>query len=333
MEKLLTICIPTYNRLNNLSSNISLLEKQILKANLNQFVKIDVSDNGSTDNTGKYLREIKENLIIDIDYALHTSNLGFEKNILFLVRRVSTPYLMLLGDDDYLSEGYLKTIIDEIQRNKEITCIIPNFWGVTSDGEVVYNRDPYGLKKVYQKGFLSCLENSWKAHQVSGLVFKNNNLYNCYIKKKVHNIYPQIFFLSVSCLEGNCLYLPDFPVKVTQVPQSQKDWNYGKDALINDIFDNYKKIDITYKERSLLEDKLNRTQKRHLWNTSHQNINKQIENILSAPNFSYLGRLRFMRQLVAEGSYSGWKYSFILYLFAQVILLKKLIFRKCIGLN
>ena len=44
---LLTICLPTYNRLNACKNQINELNKQIIKNNLNQDVEILISENSN----------------------------------------------------------------------------------------------------------------------------------------------------------------------------------------------------------------------------------------------------------------------------------------------
>jgi len=49
------------------------------------------------------------------------------------------------------------------------------------------------------------------------------------------------------------MHITQFPVKVTQPPQNQKDWTYGNDGLLNDIYNNYKNLPINSFKRSVLQ--------------------------------------------------------------------------------
>lgn len=162
---------------------------------------------------------------------------------------------MYLGDDDYIGEEYLLGIVNKISKDKSISCIIPSFKPVDLQGAPLPGgRDLNKYPKIYNNGFHNCLENSWRGHQLSGLVFKRENLLEEYCKNDVNNIYPFIYFVAHSCLIGKTWHFTEYPVKVTQPGQDNKDWNYGKDGLIGDIFDNYIKLEkLTYIQKVLLE--------------------------------------------------------------------------------
>lgn len=236
---LIAICIPTYNRVSDLSKNLILLEDQIISNNLCDSVYIVVSDNASSDNSVQVLENFHKRSKVYLEYYVQTQNIGARKNVRFVGQTSNAEYIMMLGDDDYLHNDYLKTVVNSIREEPEITCIVPDFIGVTPEGKKLFKRDPKGVNTLYEKGFQSCLENSWKAHQISGLTFKKDDVYEMLQDGGVNNMYEQIFVISLSCLRGKCWYLPEYPVSVTQTPQSKKYWSYGRDGLIPDNFDNY----------------------------------------------------------------------------------------------
>ena len=262
---ILTILIPTYNRSEQLIKNFLMLSGFIRKNNLNDDVTILVSDNCSSDNAyNKVQHFINENTDIKIVLFKQEENIGLEKNVLFTLKKAETDYVMYLGDDDYIKEKYLIKVIEILKDETEITCILPNFQGINpKTGEVNGERDKGIKSRIYEPSFKSCFENSWRGHQLSGIVLRRDNLYKEYNKRGVHNIYPFIFFVAYSSLKGKLLHLTDYPVKVSSVSQNQKDWGYKDDGLISEIFDNYKCLYNQKKDllkRTLLELKLLRVQ-------------------------------------------------------------------------
>ena len=258
---ILTILIPTYNRLEQLIKNILMLSGFIRKNNLNDDVMILVSDNCSPDNIyNKVQHFINENTDIKIVLFKQEKNTGPEKNALFTLKKAETDYVMYLGDDDYIREKYLIKVIEILKDETGMTCILPNFQGINpKTGEVNNERDKGIKSRIYEPSFKSCFENSWRGHQLSGIVLRRDNLYKEYNKRSVHNIYPFIFFVAYSSLKGRLLHLTDYPVKVSEVPQNQKDWSYKDDGLITEIFQNYKCLYNQNKDilkRTLLELKL-----------------------------------------------------------------------------
>ena len=126
------------------------------------------------------------------------------------------------------------------------------------------------------------------------------------------------------------MHMADSYVHVTQVPQTKKDWGYGDDGLVNDIFDNFKHLGVTRKQRAILESHFLRVQKRYLWGTSNTNL--CIENILTGKNVSYLGRYYIAKQILHEQRYTGKRLRFMFYVLARIELLRKLLTGKPIQL-
>lgn len=263
----LSILIPTYNRAKFLIENLEMLAGYIRKGNFQMEVEIVVSNNHSTDNTDEKVKQFqKQNADIKFQYFTQNENIGLEKNAIFTLEKAISKYVMYLGDDDYLDENYLVQVLRITRDNKKLTCIIPSFVPITPEKERLEGgRDIDIESRLYIKGFYSTKENSYRGHQLSGLTFLREGLLEEYKKQKVQNIYPFIFFTAYSTLIGETYHFTDYPIKVTQPGQDKKDWGYGKDGLMNEIFDNYKKLPVTYLQKTLLELKHYRMQDWRLW--------------------------------------------------------------------
>lgn len=251
----LSILIPTYNRANNLIENLSHLEKIITSNNIESIVNIIISNNLSTDNTEEVVNKfIKNHSSLNIKYYKQDKNIGLEKNALFTLFKADGEYVMYNGDDDYIHTDYLNEFISTTNENKKIRAIIPSIIPIDKEGNKLSGGRDQGLpQKSYSAGFKNCLLNSWRGHQLSGLIFKRKGLHDSYVENNVSNIYPFIYLTSYSCLIGDCLHATNLPVKVTAVDQSKKDWNYGSDGLLNDVFDNYQKLSVNEFQKSILQ--------------------------------------------------------------------------------
>lgn len=201
---------------------------------------------------------------------------------------------MFLGDDDFIEEEYIINILKKIESSEKISMIIPDFIPITIDNKILgKSRDWKQNSKIYLKGFRSCLKNSWSGHQMSGLVFKRKGVIELYKKNKVNNLYPFIYITSISILNGNIWHYVDYPIKVTQPGQEKKDWTYGKDGLVSEIFDNYKKIENINKfQRFLLEMQLLRIQKSRYLGYK-KNAFFAVWNIVKNKNTSKLTKIIF----------------------------------------
>ncbi len=295
---LLEILIPTYNREKDLKKNLLILSKYIIDNNLEEEVRILVSNNNSSDRTQEVLDKLSEELNIDLKPYKQLENIGLEKNALFVLEKASSEYVMYLGDDDFISNDYLSEIVRLLKEDKEISVIIPSIQPITVDGKLLPpGRDMDKKTAFYEKGFKSCLKNSWRGHQLSGVTFKREGVLTEYKNSEVNNIYPFIFFVAFNTLRGRTIHLTKFPVKVTAAPQNKKDWGYKNDGLISEIFDNYQKLKkINYFQRSFLELKLLIVQ-RYRWTMyskkSYREVLKVIYTIESSKKTSGLTKIIF----------------------------------------
>lgn len=113
MEPLLTIAIPTYNRLEKLKIA---LKKLLDYTKGHDEIEIFVSDNASTDGTAEYVKDVqKENS--NLKYYRNTANLGLDGNFLNCFRKARGKYLWMLSDDDSLMENAVETVLHVIEQN------------------------------------------------------------------------------------------------------------------------------------------------------------------------------------------------------------------------
>lgn len=256
-DLILSILIPTYNREKFLLKNLKELSEYIIKNNCTKEVEIIISNNCSTDSTDKYVKEFIKQTDKShfIKYFSRTRNFGLENNALFTFSKSKAKYVMFIGDDDYIEENYFINVLEKIKSDSSIYCIIPSFKQIDISGEIVPGeRDTKIKSKIYNKGFLNCLKNSWRGHQLSGLTFKNNGMLESYYKNKVSNIHLFVYFTSYNCLKGKTWHFTNFPILVTQPGQENKDWTFHNDGLITEAFDNYVKLEnLNYIQRVLLQ--------------------------------------------------------------------------------
>ncbi len=247
----LTIAIPTYNRCEFLIKNLKKIEQMIFDLDAQDIVEILISDNGSTDGTEKRVRAMLKGRV-SIIYHCNEKNIGPRVNIANLFGKVRTKYMLLLGDDDFISKEYLERVLTCLEN--DIGCIIPSYINVDLDGkDNGRGRDLKVKSKKYEPGFRNCLANAWRGHQMSGLVFRVENLMEEIEKKNIYNYYLQIYALAYCCLHGSTYHITEYPVRVTRPPQKSKDWGYGTDGLIGNVFENFVKLDLTRLQKVELE--------------------------------------------------------------------------------
>lgn len=294
---LISILIPTFNRCEDLIKNLEILESEIKGQSLEEEVYIIVSDNNSTDNTSNYLRNFRPEF--QFEYYVQSVNIGIERNTLFLLNKSIAKFVMFLGDDDFISQGYISRCLGIIKSDKEVSCIIPVKQSLYPDGSKskIYS-NPIEEQK-FTKGFNSVKSNIRRAHQMSGVLNLRLGLYSEYERRNYRNVYPFVFFVFYNLLRGNLYVLQKFPVLVSAKPLNDKEWNYGECGLFDEIVSNYKGIDgISEWRRFILEYKLFRNE---IWRVRNIINNEGIYKALlklrlcvhSSGNFSVLTQLFF----------------------------------------
>lgn len=123
---MLTIFIPTFNRVNDLARLLDLLIHQIdADDNYSVFFRIHVSDNASTDGTRYYLSGINKKYL---SFDTLPSNIGADLNIKRSAMVCNTRYLWIHGDDDYPCGDMIKSIYEHLLVVSSNLIYMPAKW-------------------------------------------------------------------------------------------------------------------------------------------------------------------------------------------------------------
>lgn len=128
-KPVLTIAIPTYNRVKELD----ILLKKILLQN-SHAIQILISDDNSADDTEKMIMRYQKKYS-NIRFNKNSPNFGFSHNICKLYELSQTKYIWFLCDDDIIVPGAIKRIMRVIERYEPTVAIFNYSW-----------IDPFGRK-------------------------------------------------------------------------------------------------------------------------------------------------------------------------------------------
>jgi|GEM_PF-1839090 len=123
-ETLLSICIPTYNRLIELKVTLKFLLFEIEDNHLVN-VEVIISDNCSDDGTLPYLEQLK----VDhpcLNVNINAENIGMIPNWKKAINLATGKYVWLLGSDDIIIPGTLPTLIRELQNHPDAHLFLLN---------------------------------------------------------------------------------------------------------------------------------------------------------------------------------------------------------------
>ena len=119
---ILSICIPTYNRPDDLKNCLNSIASQNLKKNL----EVCISDNCSKYRINKIIKKFKNK--INIKYKKNKKNLGFAMNVLKVSLMARGKFIWFLGDDDLIAPNSIKYLINLLKKkeNKSIDFFFIN---------------------------------------------------------------------------------------------------------------------------------------------------------------------------------------------------------------
>lgn len=143
----LTIAIPTYNRLQELSESLD----RVIKYSEGKNIEILVSDNASTDGTKEYMLMLQKNNPM-IKYYRNPKNLGFDGNFLNCLEKANGEYIWLLGDDDFMLDGAVDSIFLAMSKNP--VCIHLNSSGIAQKHPIKFGKPRFkyeGIKEYQDK--------------------------------------------------------------------------------------------------------------------------------------------------------------------------------------
>lgn len=109
-QRLLTICIPTYNRVDLLCDTIQFFFDQITAAGLGETVAISVTDNASTDATQQRIAAMQQSAPCPLHYHRNETNLGFDRNVVQALRGADTPWVWTCGDYNRLFPDAIRQV-------------------------------------------------------------------------------------------------------------------------------------------------------------------------------------------------------------------------------
>ena len=168
-RKLLSICIPTYNRDWCIKKQIERLWE--CSAEIFNMIEIIISDNYSTDQTQKIVKEALDNGF-PCTYIRNSTNIGMDGNFAQCFQLANGKYIWLLGDDDFIIISGLIELLTFLNKSVEDYGIIHYIPNNSFENINIYtDREKFLIDISYNMTFISgCIVN---ASYVSTVNFKH----------------------------------------------------------------------------------------------------------------------------------------------------------------
>lgn len=329
---LLTIAIPTYNR--------SEFLMRTLLYNLNEAshhhgkVEIIVSNNSSTDDTNKVVKELQRSY--DFQYHLQEKNLGATENILYIPEHLARgKFCWVIGDDDFIIPGSIEKILNAIVSIDKLTFIFAS--ALHMDAKIIKKLDQFEnfeeIKKILKKQEPGLAENQIIKFdklidpdiRTDYLGFISNGIFNLETWKSVNidhiqrqyflgweSTYPNIYIYGKAFI-GKIAYYFSEPIVVCG--DGIRDWASGNfwDSKLpviylqyfDEILDHYKKNNIDELQYKKCKSNQAKIQGKYfidyINNRYIKNLkNKSINQIKISTNIKYITNRNFWMPIIKD---------------------------------
>ncbi len=199
-----SICIPTYRRQPDLEK---CLQSIVTQRSFTTFVKeVIVMDNAPDDHARAVIAPFKKKFPKQIKYVLNKTNIGFERNILNLLKAVESEYLLVMTDDDTLPRNSLVKLKTIIAKHPEATFInaARNIYkdGVLTRVERAFESTQSIEVPAYQKLAIAFYD----AYVLTGICLKTSALDLKGYQKFIGTMCPHMFVVGKAALQGEVFY-------------------------------------------------------------------------------------------------------------------------------
>ena len=199
MDKILTVCIPTFNRIDFIKKQMSFFQSQIKKnVKIIEKVAFIVADNASTDNTAKFLSQYRKDNNF-FEYIINSSNLGLVGNIGALLNASDTEYVWFVSDDDELKDGVVEEVIKIIYQNNRPEFIFLNY---SSSGKKGFNGKS-GYRSDSKEAALEVFQEAYGSLVfMTACVYKRRHLLDLSKNKMFTWLSAPMLYSFYSCAKG-----------------------------------------------------------------------------------------------------------------------------------
>lgn len=239
MRFFLSICIPTYNRpqeLKRVLGTIDYIGKEP--------IQIVISDNCSKDRDAvrNVVKEFENKTQYTVKYIEQDINVGYDRNIRSITKQADGKWIMLMSDDDVFVNGSLDKFIHFLKENPDLGYVLRRYRNEYKDGSTEEFR--YDAKNVFfEPGVDTYVELFRRSVFLSGFTYKKECfsdydnaffdgtlLFQLYIQAMVCLKYKAAYCdVPISCaIEGGIPYFGD--------GEGEKDkYKTGKNCIDNTI--------------------------------------------------------------------------------------------------
>ena len=202
-QKLISICIPTYNRPQQ-------LKRMLESIDTTKYEDIDIviSENCSPKQaeTREVVEEYKKTHPYEVHYFENERNLGYDKNIRAAVARATGKFCVFFSDDDMAMNGTLDDYIEFVRRNQDVGYVLRSYRGYNAQQTEWQDFRYYATDRFFPAGRDTAIELFNKSVFLSGFTIRQEYakqyvtdaldgslLYQMYLLLQVCRRYPSAY--------------------------------------------------------------------------------------------------------------------------------------------
>lgn len=200
---LLSICIPSYNRPEEL---YRLLKSIDIKASDKIEIVICEDDAPRRTEVREQIKRFKSESKYKICYHENKENCGYDKNLRQCIQQASGKWIMLMGDDDLFVPDAMDDYLLFLEEHPQLGYVLRSYQAIHSVGHIEQFKY-YEDTKFFEPGFQTYVELFRKSVFVSGFAcqrkyaldnsterFDGSLLYQLYIMAEICMMHPSAYY-------------------------------------------------------------------------------------------------------------------------------------------
>ena len=205
----ISVCIPTYNRVNLLLSAI----ESVLQQTYTDFELI-ICDDGSTDSTPLIMSEFNDSRL---RYIRHPQNIGKSNNMRSGFAAAKGKYFIKFDDDDRLVPEFLARTSAILDKNINIDFVSTDHWvidinNVINESQTQMNSKRWGRTELSAGIIDNLLEVVFlkQSLQIGATLFRRSTLQAVgFMRENLQNCEDNDLFVRLAIAGKKCYYLPE----------------------------------------------------------------------------------------------------------------------------
>ena len=207
--KLVSICIPAYNRPEELYRLLNSIDTQQTE-NIEIIICEDKSPKREVIN--QKVNEFILSSKYEIKYYENEMNLGYDKNLKELIQKASGTFIVFMGDDDEFISGALDKLLDFLEQHHNLGYVLKSHQHIFKDGRVEKFRYFDG-DQFFKAGEETYIELFRKSVFISGFTINRTYIQDLLVDDFDGALLFQLYLLAEVALHYECAY---FDTPLTQ---------------------------------------------------------------------------------------------------------------------